>query len=430
MNRTRYLLAVGAVQAFLAVLLLILNVGCGPQGGTGAPREAANATVVVERAERRAAPLVADLEARVEAVATVEVRANVEGQLTGMSFKEGLKVKLGQLLFRIDPRKYDAAVMSGQAAVNKAEADVEMAREAHHLATANSTLRAAAARLLETNQDVERLRPLAARRAVPQRDLDAAVAAQASAVAAVEDAKSMLQAAAVSDRTGLQQARAGLMAAKAGLDRAELERDETEIHAPMAGLIGRAEVAVGNYVGRGEPTRLAIISQLDPIKVVFNLPQELYLRTVNRVDRKALERIELILADKSRYPFLGKFTSIERAVDAKTGEISLEARFPNPRGILLPGMSGRVKLEVESKREAVLVAATAVMEQPGAEAVYVVTAENKVELRSVVAEGSYEGKSVITQGLNGGESVIVEGMARVRPGQVVATRTVVARQDR
>ena len=179
----------GAFYAVGLSLATFCNAGCGKPGAQGAIPTASPTAVVVETAERREVPIIAELPARTQAAVTVEIRANVEGQLTEMSFKEGNLVRKGQPLFQIDSRRYDAEVQSAEAAVEKAEADLEMAREQQHLVNAESALRQAEAALLKANQDVERMKPLAARRAVPQRDMDAAIAAQSSAAAAVEDAR-------------------------------------------------------------------------------------------------------------------------------------------------------------------------------------------------------------------------------------------------
>ena len=378
----------------IATSRILLNAGCGKAGAQGAARPPSPATVVVQTAERRQVPVITELLARTQAVATVEIRANVEGRLTEMSFKEGNMVRKGQMLFQIDPRRYDAEVQSAGAVVEKAEADLEMAREQQHLVNAQSALRQAEAALLKAGEDAERIKPLAARRAVPQRDLDAAIAVQSFAAASVE----------------------------AALDKAQLDREETAIRAPINGLIGTVEVSVGNYVGRGESNRLATISQLDPINVAFGISEALYLRTVDKVDRKALEHIDLILPDNSQYPFQGRYTNIGRAVDEKTGTLQIEARFQNPKGILVPGMSARVRVALESRTDAVL-PEQALFDAQGSKAVYIVTPDSKVALRSVVTGGSYQGKSIITKGLDGGESVIIEGTAGVRPGQPVTTQT-------
>jgi membrane fusion protein (multidrug efflux system) len=432
MTETKTCRAAGTAGLSLIAFFILPNAGCGKQAAQGAARTPSpTVVVVVETAERRDVPIMLELAARTEAAATVEVRANVEGRLIEMSFKEGNMVQKGQLLFRIDPRRYEAAVQAAGAAVEKAEADLEMAREQQHLVNAQSGLRQAEAGLLKANQDAERLKPLAARRAVPERDLDAAIAAQSSAGAAVEDARATVRTTTVGDRMGLRQAQASLTAARAALETAELDREGTAIRAPIGGLIGRVEVSVGNYVGRGESNRLATISQLDPIDVDFNMSETHYLSTTTRVvDRAALNRIELTLADNSVYPFRGRFTNIGRAVDEKTGTLPVVAQFPNAKGILLPGMSGRVRIAGETRADAVLVSERALFAAQGSRAVYVVAPGNKAALRSVVTEGSYQGKSIVTKGLSGGETVIVEGIAKVRPGQSVTVQTAQASQDR
>jgi membrane fusion protein (multidrug efflux system) len=417
--------------AISSTLLLLLFAGCGQSGKPGSAQAPPAAAVIVEIAERREVPVMVELVARTEAVATVEIRANVEGRLTEASFQEGRGVQKGQVLLRIDPRRYEAAVQSAGAAVEKAEADLEMAREQQHLANAQSALRQAEATQLKSDQDAERMKPLAARRAVPQRDLDAAIADQSSARAAVEDARATVRTTTVGDRTGLRQAQASLTTARASLEKAQLDLEETTIRAPIEGLIGRLEVSVGNYVGRGESNLLAVVSQLDPINVVFSIPETLYLSTnAKGVDRRALDRIELILSDNSAYPFRGRFTTVGRTVDAKTGTLLVEAQFPNPKGILLPGMFGRVRMAAETRPDAVLVSERALFDVQGSKAVYIVTPENKVALRGVVAEGSYQGKSIVTRGLGGGETVIVEGVMKVRPGQPVSAQKAPAGRDR
>ena len=402
----------------LAAMMLV-SFGCARTGGQGRAVAPPATAVEVETAERRDVPVMAELVARTQSTAEVILRANVEGRLTETSFEEWRMVKEGQTLFRIDPRRYDAEVRLAESAVQKAQADLEMAREQQRLVNAQSAVRSAEANLLRADTDLARLKPLAARRAVPQRDLDLATAAQASAAAAVEDARATLKTTTVGDRLGIEQAAAGLTAARASLDRAKLDQDETVIRAPISGLIGKAEVSTGNYVGRGDPRPLATISQIDPIEVVFDIPEALYLGIRAKVERSALDRIELILSDNSTYPFKGRFINIGHFVEAKTGTLQLVAEFPNPKAVLLPGMFGRVRLAVETKQGAVLVPERALFDVQGSKAVYIVTGGNKVALRSVESDGSYEGQSIIDKGLQGGETVIVEGIMKVRPGQTV-----------
>jgi RND family efflux transporter MFP subunit len=415
-RRMKRFRALGAAGLLFATLSILFTAGCGRPRDLDASQTAPLA-VVVETAERREIPFMVELSARTEAAAIVEIRAGVEGRLTEMSFKEGRLIEKGQMLFRIDPSRYEAAVQSVGTAVEKAEGDVEMAREQPHLINAQSALRQAQANLLKCDQDVARLKPLAARRAVPTRDLDAAIAAQSSAAAAVEDGRATVQITAVGDRVGLRQAQAGLTAAQVALEAAKFDCAQTVIRAPIGGLIGRAEVSAGNYVGRGESNRLATISRVDPIHVVFGISETLYLRTVNTVESTALDRIELTLSDNSVYPFLGRFIHLEGGVDGKTGALLAVAQFQNHKALLLPGMTGRVRFAVGNRPGAVLVPERALFDAQGSKAVYLLTPENKVAIRRVVAEGSYQGKSVVTAGLEGGEAVIVGGNSKLLPGQ-------------
>jgi membrane fusion protein (multidrug efflux system) len=168
---------------------------------------------------------------------------------------------------------------------------------------------------------------------------------------------------------------------------------------------------------------------VDPIHVVFGISETIYLRTVNTVKTAALDRIELTLSDSSVYPFRGRFTHLEGGVDEKTGTLLAVAEFQNPKALLLPGMTGRVRFAVGNRRGAVLVPERALFDDRGSKAVYILTPENRVAIRRVVAEGSYQGKSVVTAGLEGGEAVIVEGGSKLRPGQPARPQAVRAARD-
>jgi membrane fusion protein (multidrug efflux system) len=406
----------GAAGLFLTALAILFSAGCGRSVA-----RAPVAAVEVHTAERRDIPETVELPARTEASAVVEVHANVDGRLTEVLFQEGRLLPKGRLLYRIEPSRYAAAVQSAEAAVARAEADVELATAQQRLVNAQSALRQAEANLLKCNQDLERLKPLAARRAVPARDLDAAVAAQASAAAAVEDARATARTTSVSDRIGLKQAQAGLAAANAALQTARLDLAETEIHAPIAGLIGRAEISAGNYVTRGDPRRLSAISRVDPVHVVFGIGETLYLRTVNTVEETALAHIGLVLADNTVYPIEGRFSNLTGGVDDKTGALLAVARFPNPKAVLLPGMTGRVRFTAGVRKGAVLIPERALLDAQGSKAVYLLDS-GKAALRRVTVGGAYQGRIVVTAGLAGGEQVIVAGGEPLRPGQLVVDR--------
>jgi len=353
-------------------MLLAGMTACPAKEDRRAPPTAAPPAVVVARVEQRTVPIQAEFVGRTEAVATVDLVARVEGFLKETHFKEGRPVKKGQLLFVIDPSQYEAYVASARAKVSQAEAQ-----------------------LAKNRRDVERYTPLAAEHAIPQQELDTAVASEASAAADLE-------------------------AAKASLTKAELDLSYCTIRAPFDGLIGRNQVYPGNMVGRGQATVLATVSDLDPIQVTFGIPEAGYLAFSRRGGKGASPEVELILADNSVYPYPGRLRMAERAIDLKTGTLSVMVDFPNPKNLIRPNQFGRIRLVVDTAENALLVPQKAITEQQSAKVVLVIGEGNKVAHRTVSLGPRYEDSVIVTEGLRAGELVIVEGHQKARPGMVVS----------
>lgn len=379
--------------------------------------------VVVEAVQKRDVPLMGEFVARTTASATVEVRPNVEGRLMESSFEEGRHVKEGQLLFRLDPRRYEADLQAARAALQRAEADLALARQQEQLVNARVALKQAEANLLRSTQDVERLRPLAAERAVPERDLDAAVAQENVARAAVEGAEATVRTTAAADKARIAQCEAAVESARANVAKATYNLEDTSIESPIDGIIGRSQVSAGNYIDRAN-SLLATISKVNPINVEFNLPEADYLRLTKKrlagASAPQGDTIEIILSDNSVFPYKGRFTVAERAVDQRTGTIVIQASFPNPQGLIRPGQFARVRFAMDERAGALLVPERALMEVQGTRALYVVTQDGKAALRTVVTEGAHEGYAIVTSGLRGDEKVVVEGQVKIRPGAPVA----------
>jgi len=217
------------------------------------------------------------------------------------------------------------------------------------------------------------------------------------------------------------QAEAAVLAAEASVKNAELNLSYCTITAPMQGLIGQRMVSVGNLVGRGEPTLLAVLSALDPLRVSFGLSEAEYLRLIKRMGKSASNPVplDLILADGALYPHKGKVTIASRAVDEKTGTLTLVAEFRNPEGMIRPGQFARVRGAIDMVENAILIPQVAVMEEQSARTAYVVESDNKVALRTLVLGDRYENLVIVTEGLKPGERVITEGMQKVRAGMVV-----------
>lgn len=354
---------------------------CGGQENSGEKMPPLPVQVVT--VERQDVALAIDLIGSTLGNQDVPIRARVEGFLESMDFREGGFVKKGDLLYTIDPQPFQAKLVEAQ-----------------------SQLAAAQTKLAKAGADLRRIRPLAEMKAVSEQDLDSAVAQEAAA-------------------------RAGVRAAEAGVDLAEIELSYARIIAPIDGLIGLSKAKPGEFVGREpNPVVLNTLSDIDPIRVRFSISESEYLiiaRTYlasgtraeqSRKDRKA--ELVLILADGSEHPHHGSVVASAQAIDPQTGTYSVEALFPNPRHVLLPGQFARVRAPYQNLENVVAIPRKALVELQGRFQVYIVSGENTVEMREVVLGPSKGQIVVIESGLDGGESVIVEGLQRVRPGMVVA----------
>jgi membrane fusion protein (multidrug efflux system) len=409
--------------AIAAILLAVASLACASCGG-GKEQEmkaAAPTSVIVTAAVQKTVPIITEFTARADARDTVELRARVEAFLDGIHFEEGRVVKKGQVLFTLDKRKYEADLESAKAQLAKAKADLELARDKVTVDVAQAKVDQAKAQLGKADLDVNRLTPLAKEKAVPQQDLDDALVAQEVAQSDLKASRASYENVVLNQKVSTDQAEAAVLAAEASVKNAELNLSYCTITAPMQGLIGQRMVSVGNLVGRGEPTLLAVLSALDPLRVSFGLSEAEYLRLIKRMGKSASNPVplDLILADGALYPHKGKVTIASRAVDEKTGTLTLVAEFRNPEGMIRPGQFARVRGAIDMVENAILIPQVAVMEEQSARTAYVVEGDNKVALRTLVLGDRYENLVIVTEGLKPGERVITEGMQKVRAGMVV-----------
>jgi RND family efflux transporter MFP subunit len=310
----------------------------------------------------------------------VEVRARVESFLDKILFEEGSEVKAGDLLFELDKKPYE-----------------------EQLAAAKGALAQAQAGLSKSKIDVPRLKVLVAQNAAPQRELDAALS--------TEEANA-----------------ANVASAEAKVKSAELDLGYCEVRAPLSGRIGAKSVSVGSLVGKGEPTLLATISQVDPIWFYCSISEVDYLnaeRMASEAGRKLGELpAHLILADGSKHPDVGKWVFVDRIVDVTTATIRIRAEFPNSRRALRPGMFARVQVSLPSEEEPILVPERALVELQGKSFVWVVSAEGKGSQRPVeVAATRYGANVIVLKGLEVGERIVVEGLQKLREGAPVQAMT-------
>lgn len=305
----------------------------------------------------------------------VEVRARVEGFVDKMLFTEGSEVKEGDPLFKLDDKPFK-----------------------ERLAAAQGSLAEAKAALGKNEKDVARLTPLAQKRAVPQQDLDNALAAQ-------------------------DVGQAGVLTAQARVDSAIIDLGYCDIRAPVTGLIGAKQVSIGDLVGKGQPTLLATISTLDPIWFYCAISEVDYLKAQQETRRTGKQirdlPVSLLLADGSTLPEPGRFVFIDRAVDPKTGTLRVRAEFPNTRKLLRPGMFARIRVDLGSRSNSIVVPQSSVVELQGKNFMWLVGPDNKTTQRPVEVGSSVGQDFLITEGLQPGDRIVVEGLQKVRDGAPV-----------
>lgn len=409
----------------LVLGLCVLVSGCGDKkadAAKGGPQAPAT-TAVVATVEQKTVPLTTELTARMRGSETVELRARVEGYLVEAPFQEGRSVSKDQVVFRIDARTYDARLQAARAKLDKAQANLKLAQENVRIKNAEAQLSQAHTRMQKAQTDVNRLSPLAKEMAVPQQDLDDAVANLDVAKSNVEASTANLNDVKLGFAANLDEAKAAVLAADAEVKQAQLDLDYCEIRSPIDGVIGMKQVDIGNLVGRGDPTLLGTVSTVNPIRASLSITERDYLRLAKRFNSSAPQGrapLTLILADNSEFQHKGRLISAERAIDEKTGTLALQGEFPNPGGILRPGQFARIRIATDQMEGAILVPQKAVFPLQSAQVVYVVGSDNKVAVRSLQIAGRHEENYIVTEGLKPGERVVVEGIRKLRPGQLIA----------
>jgi membrane fusion protein, multidrug efflux system len=414
------------LSGLAGLALLSISVGCSAKGQKQGPVGAPAVPVVVVEVHPADVPIFADFAAQTYARDMVEVRGRVEGYIERWLFRPGAEVQAGQVLYVLDLRPYEASVAQAKGNLNQSQADLEFARRQVSLLQADANLASAQANLVKAQQDQERLKPLVEADAASQQDLDAAVAALKANEANVKANKANVDQMALSTRTQIDSMQAKVESQKGAMRTAELNLEYGTIRAPISGRIGDTLVPVGGLVTPNSPQPLTTIVPLDLIWVRFKVTESEYLAwTKNGRSLPGGELpLTLVLADNSEFPWKGHIENSLNQVDPKTGTLELQARFPNPRDTALPGQFGRVRVQVEERRGALLVPQKAVQQLQSLKTVYVVDRDNKVVMLPVKT-GSRVGELwVVEEGLKPGDRVVVEGQLRVRPGVVVEPRTV------
>ena len=373
----------------------ILLTGCSQtERDNEANVEPALPAVAIETVRKETVPITEDYEATIGAIDRVEIRARVQGTLDRAPFKEGDLVRKGDLIFQIQQSEYIAALRAAQGQLEQAKGQL-FAREAA---------------LTRANIAVARNRPLAASKAIPQKELD-------NAIQTAEVAKG-----------DVAVARGQVETANAAVEQAKINLGYTTINAPVTGMIGFRNYDVGNVVGGQTTQILDTITTIDPIKITFALDEATFLALSGKkpdpdVQPLRDQELKLVLANDVTYGRPGRVYTISPTVDPRTGTITVEARFPNPDGLLRPGGFARVRVTIERRPNALLVPQTAIIKSQGVDTVYVVDSKDEVSLRTVMLGPQYKQEFVVQSGLSAGDRVIVEGTQKVKPGAKVTVKS-------
>lgn len=362
----------------------VLATACSGAGSGGGPQQQAPA-VDVARPVVHSVTEWDEYTGRVAAVDEVEVRARVGGYVDSVNFREGSIVEVGQLLYVIDPRPFEAALQEAQAQVQRSEIQLELAIS-----------------------DLDRAKRLYGSRAISEEELDARTQARKEAVAA-------------------------LAAARAALVQAELDLEFSRVTAPIRGRVGADLVSVGNLVsgGTASSTLLTTIVSIDPVHVYFTADEGAFLK-YQRLDRQGVRAssrdtanpVRLQLVDEDGFPHLGRMDFVDNRIDESTGTIRGRAVFDNPEGLLIPGLFGRVQLLGRGPYDALLIPDSAIVADQSDRFVYVVGDDDSVSRRPIRLGRLVDALRIVDSGLEADERIVVAGVQRVQPGVTVAASTV------
>lgn len=343
--------------------LVFLNTSCKEEVVTQAPPVQVN----VVKAVQSDVPLYEEFVAQVYGKSDVDIRARVEGWVTSVNFKEGSTVKKGDLLYIIDDIEYKNRVDRQASEVTRAQTE-----------------------LVRAENELNRVRPLTEMNALSKKDLD-------NAVAEYEAAK------------------AHVAATNSTLDNAKIELGYTRVTAPFDGIVGISNVRVGDYVSRaGGTSVLTTISSVDGVRVRFQISEREYLRIAQLSPEElatARKQVELLLADGSVYPEKGELDFADREIDPKTGTLTIEASFPNPTGLLRPGLFVKTRVLLKTATGAVLIPQRAVFQLQNLNQVFTLSDSSTLKATTVEAGQKVGDAWIITSGLKAGDRVAIVGAA-------------------
>jgi multidrug efflux system membrane fusion protein len=338
----------------------------GPSGSFVVP-------VVVATAHKGDLPVYFNGLGTVTAFNTVTVKSRVDGQIVKVNFTEGQYVKEGDSLIEIDPRPFQ---------VQLEQADGQLAKDQ--------------AQLRDVQVDYERYQLLYKEGVIPKQQLD-------------------------SQQAQVGQYEGAIKADQAQIDNAKLQITYSHIVAPISGRVGLRLVDVGNIVHAADTNGLVVITQLQPISVIFTLPQDQLPKVMEQMRNRTMT-VEAYDRDNTDKIATGKLLTIDNQIDTTTGTYKLKAVFDNSKNELFPNQFVNMHLLVDTKRNVILVPTTAILRGPKGTYVFAVAGNNKVSVKNVTVAETTGNVSGITTGLGDGETVVIDGQDKLQEGSQVEPR--------
>lgn len=344
--------------------------------------------VSVVKIEPRDTPVVVEFVGQTQGSHQVEIRARVNGFLDKRTYTEGSTVRAGQVMFKMDPKPFQAQLDAARGALSQQQARLKTARA-----------------------NLARVKPLVQQNALSQKDLDDATGQEQAAAAAVE-------------------------AAQAGVEQAKLNLGYTTIYSPVAGLSSYARVQEGAYINP-QNSLLTYVVQANPIWINFSLSENDVLKYRGQAEQGRLivpkngaYVVEALLADGSSFPYRGRITFADADYNPQTGTFLVRATLPNPGVVLRPGQFVRVNLHGAIRPNAVVVPQRAVQQGAKGHFVWVVNKEGKAEPRPIVVGEQIGNDWFVSSGLRAGDQVVVDGGLALRPGEPVTIQTAQASPEK
>lgn len=358
-------------HSYSVLLAALFIIGCGKKEAAVLPPQKVN----IIKALQQDVPLYEEFVSQVYGAADVDIRTRVEGWVTSLNFKEGSSVKKGTLLYTIDDIEYKNQVDRAASELTRAKTE-----------------------LVRAENELSRVRPLTELNALSKKDLD-------NAIASYEAAK------------------AHVSATTATLENAKVELGYTRVYAPFDGIVGISNVRVGDYVSRaGSSSVLTTVSSVQGVRVRFQISEREYLRIAQMSVEQlanAKKDVQLLLADGTIYPEKGQIDFADREIDPKTGTLTVEATFPNPTGLLRPGLFVKTRVLMATYKGAVLVPQRAVFQLQNLAQLYTVTDSSTLKATTVVTGPKVGDGWIIKSGLKPGDKVAVVGNASLTPNSKI-----------